>query len=144
MLSKLEEIVSYEAAINHCLMENIMKYKYVVITTYPHIPVFHDGPEDLNQVIKTIMEPKIHGYRISMDDQNNKPSMMVKPREVLATAANHFIPLSARTTFRTLKHVTMKKLDSFLDMNDSVVVKVKEYLKKGAARRMKAANISLN
>ena len=101
-----EHPVSAEAATNHCIMNNMMSYDYIIVASFDHIPVFlTNQTSHLKQMIQDptfLKEIKIKsGFRIS-GPSDNYSTFIVKPRDILATAANHFIPLSAKPSFQLL------------------------------------------
>ena len=105
-----EVVVSDEAAVNHCLHKNMMRNRYILITSYDNVLLFNSRFKNLKQFLRdTEVQDrfsKFAGFRILPVEKTNgmseRPTMLVKSRHILATAAIHFIPLNGRSTFKIL------------------------------------------
>ncbi len=150
-----EEVVSSEAAVNHCVMKNMMSYRYIIVTSLPYIPIFGDNKKfhNMKQVVrdpsfKSEIETK-SGFRITKLDDTPYETLIMRPRDVLATSAKHFIPLSAEPSFSILSpfNVVMQNMthlwqqDVIPGLNKEQVTHLKETVKKAADKRIKRAMI---
>ncbi|CAH1791137.1 unnamed protein product [Owenia fusiformis] len=113
--SKLERIVSDEAAMNDCIYKNMLKYKSILVTSINKWITMNGHFSNFKQMVRSDdFASKIKengGYRITKDSPdstdktfptNNAQSMIVKPSKVLALAANHFIPHLSNPRFNEL------------------------------------------
>ena len=127
-IDKMTEIpVSDEAAINHCVMNSMTSYRYIIVTSYDLVPVF--VARKYNDLTQFVADPEFvksiedkSGFRIS-GPETHTPTFVMKPKDVLATAANHFIPLSARSSFNILHpfDLTMLPLKMLWSQNDTKI-----------------------
>ena len=127
-IDKMTEIpVSDEAAVNHCVMNSLTSYRYIIVTSYDLVPVF--VARKYNDLTQFVADPEFvesienkSGFRISGPETRN-PTFVMKPKDVLATAANHFIPLSAKPSFSTLHpfDLTMLPLKTLWSANDTKI-----------------------
>lgn len=105
-----EVVVSDEAAVNHCVMNNMMHDRYIVVTSFDAVLLFNAKYRNLKQFLR--QEDVQHkfstdgGFRVLPVELSSglpeRPVMILKSRHVLATAANHFIPLNGRPSFKIL------------------------------------------
>lgn len=109
MEENLETMVSSEAAVNHCIYTNMMKFKYIVVTSVNHWPSF--GPHrNYKQLVRdqTFLKKvtTFGGFRLKHcledDHGGSRKDFIVKSRRVLATAAEYFVALSSTPYFRML------------------------------------------
>ena len=127
-IDKMTEIpVSDEAAVNHCVMNSLTSYRYIIVTSYDLVPVF--VARKYNDLTQFVADPEFvksiedkSGFRISGPELHN-PTFVIKPKDVLATAANHFIPLSAKSSFSILHpfDLTMLPLKTLWSHNDTKI-----------------------
>ena len=107
-----ETVVSAEAAVNQCVYDNMLKYRYILILSPLYFPMFTGGgyPSDLKQLVRDESfrdgVKEYGGYRLSAGD-TVQPAMIVRSKSFLAAAANHFIALTDRSYFRQLSTVTI-------------------------------------
>lgn len=104
-----ELAVSDEAAVNHCLFKHMMDHRYIIITSMDDALMF--GPRYFN-VKQLLRDPAFqeqldtdYGYRVSGLSRRRGPTrhtMLVAPDALLASSANHFIPLSGQPSFKVL------------------------------------------
>ena len=136
-----EEPVSAEAAVNHCIMNNMMSYSYIIVTSFDQIPVFlTNKTSNFKDVIEDPtflkeIESK-SGFRIS-GPSDVYSTFIIKPGDILATAAKHFIPLSAKTSFQILHpfDVTMVPMET-LWFKDSILGHVKKVIDAAAIQKL--------
>lgn len=115
----VDGIVSEEAAINHCLFENMMKFNNIIVASVDDWIVPGEKFDNLKQFVrseeyKNGIESYV-GYRIPLQRQDKDSesntrtsrSFIMNPRGVLGLAANHFIPLRERAFFLELKQSMM-------------------------------------
>lgn len=109
--SVVEAVVSAEAAINHCVYDNIMKYRYILVISPFDFPVFNEYPSDLKQLVRDgSFKDAMHaygGYRLSGGTEQGSPAMVLESEMFLAAAANHFMALTKRPYFRRLDERTV-------------------------------------
>ena len=108
--SQVELAVSDEAAVNHCLYSNMMKNIYLLIISFDEMLVFGETYKNLKQLVRSnYFKEQIHrsgGFRIFTPSHKVndlvRHTMLIKAQSILATAANHFVPISGRPYFRIL------------------------------------------
>ncbi len=118
-INKMAELpVSSEAAANHCVMSRMTSHRFVMVTSFPELPLFPNSKfttfdqliRDQEFIAKT---RQFSGFRITGSHENYQ-SMILTSRDMLALAANHFIPLSGRASYKILHpfDVTMVAMDT--------------------------------
>ena len=145
MDDNLESIVSEEAAVNHCIYTNMMKFKYTVVTSAEGWPNF--GPhKHYKQLVRDKMFQKkivtFGGFRIKhyisggSSRVRDSRDFIIKSSRVLASAANFFVALSSTPYFRVLnkEEVSILPKEEFESLHFKTTLG--EALAKMVARRM--------
>lgn len=104
-----EQVVSDEAAVNHCIYQNMATYEYILTLSLNEWLVFSGKFENLKQLVRNEdFEAKMAaygGYRIRSAFENERQMYIVKPKLFLGSAARHFIALTGRPSFHVLETI---------------------------------------
>jgi len=144
---QLERPVSDQAAVNHCILSNMMKNRYMIVVSYGTILLSSGKYQNLKQLVRDEQIQhsfNIHsGFRVQDVRQDQaaigSPTLLLKSRHVLATAAQHFIPLVGRPAFKVLdpQDVAALPLSNIGEHHSGQAIE--QFLNKQAKRMIKKA-----
>ncbi|ELU03754.1 hypothetical protein CAPTEDRAFT_192321 [Capitella teleta] len=104
---QLDEVVSDEAAINHCIYNQLTAYDNIIVMSVEEWLVFSGKFHDLKELVRhpefRAKRDAFGGFRIRSPLELKRQMYIVNPMKILGSAARHFVALSGKPSFRVLE-----------------------------------------